>query len=216
MERNYRKRMGNGYGGSAVGRGRARSGVGWLEGVKVTSTRLRKAMQEVPKVGEFVWYTSSKVLPRLLGGVISESWSRWVFSSSHGGFLWLAEEPSSLDRMLDWLPGDWAQDDMTNPVPGYASVFYLARGGKRIRVRVPDSAIKRAPAAEAPAVPAAQEVPAAQVNAYADREELRKRVLAVFAGRSISPEQNRTLAEWLKLASDGEIKEWLAKAEGAK
>lgn len=214
LERNYRKRMGNGYGGSALGRGRARSGVGWLEGLKATSARLRAAMVDPPEDGEFVWYTSSKVLPRMLGVVIGEEWSRWVFSPSHGGFLWLAERPSALDRMLEWGAGEWAEDDTTNPVPGYASVFYLARGGKRIRVRVPDGAIKRAARAAAPEAPAAPEAVVVDTTEYAVRDELRKRVFGVLKGRAMTPEQGRNLDEWLKLASNGEIEEWLKKVEG--
>lgn len=224
LERNYRKRMGNGYGGASLDRRRARGGLDWLEVVKATAARLRAVQENPPPVGEFIWYTSSKVLPRLLGSVIGEKWSRWVFSPSHGGFLWLAESPSELGRMLEWGPGEWAEDETTSPVAGYASVWYLARGGRRVRVRVPDSAIKRATTQEATSAPAAPAVPPeaggdqskerADGTGYRERAELRKRVLALFKGRTISSEQGRNLDEWLKLASNGEIKEWLAKAEG--
>ena len=112
-----------------------------------------------------------------------------------------------MGRMLEWGPGEWAYDETTAPVPGYASVFYLARGGKRIRVRVPDSAIKRAPAApEVPVVPAVDR----GVFPREERAALEKQVRVLCSARSFSP---AGLEDWLKLASDGEIEEWLAKAE---
>ena len=92
-----------------------------------------------------------------------------------------------------------------------------------MRVRVPDGAIKRAAAQEATAAPAVPVAPEeggdqskerADGTGYRERAELRKRVIGVFKGRTISSEQGRNLDEWLKLASNVEIKEWLAKAEG--
>lgn len=205
MERNYRKRMGNGYGGASLNRGRARSGVVWLEGVKETAARLRAAREEPPKAGEFVWYTSSKVLPRLLGGVIGEAWSRWVFSPSHGGFVWLEEEPSSMSSMLEWQPGEWAPDETTNPVPGYASVFYLSRSGGRIRVRVPDSAIKRARAPVAPPLPVPGKDESGQRGALAEE------IVGLCRERQFDPPG---MGEWLKEADVPALKAWLDQAKG--
>jgi len=117
---------------------RARGGISWLRDLKVFMAE----MDEVEHRGCLGWgillpYSKAGRIPRLLAERIGgESPQKWAFAGYAGGLVRIFPFESDPKRMLDWFPGEWAEDSSKAPVPGYAKVTDCL--GTPLRVRLPE------------------------------------------------------------------------------